>query len=140
MKKLLYILIIMLCLTGCKTRYIEVPKVHTEYQTKYLVQHDTLRTTDSILIRYKGDTVFVGKIRYRDRVSVINRTDTIIKTDSIPIYVPVEKNLSLKQKTYIIVGKYTLAIGGMAILVIIILYVIKHTKIIGLIKTLLGLH
>jgi len=137
MKKLLYIFILLLGLTACKTQYIEVPKVHTEYIVKNLMQHDTLRITDSVLIREKGDTVFVDRVRHRDRVSVVNRTNTVIKTDTVSFPVQVEKKLSIKQKTYMTIGRYSAKIIGIAIILIVVLRALRKTKIIRLIKTFL---
>lgn len=137
MKKLLYIFILIFGFTACKTRYIEIPKVHTEYVTKSYTQHDTVHITDSIWIRERGDTVFVDRVRYKDKTSIVNKTDTVLKTDSIPIYVSTEKNLSLKQKAYVIIGKCAVRIIIIAILLFGILFIIRKTKIIRFIKTFL---
>lgn len=75
-------------LTSCKPKmmYIPVETVRTEYKDKYL--RDSIYRYDSILIKEKGDTVFIEKYKYiyRDKY----RTDTIIKIDSISVPYPVE--------------------------------------------------
>lgn len=108
MKKLLYItLLLLLCVVvailfaGCKTKYITVPEYHFRDSTKMVYQFDSIFVHDSVLVNIetKGDTVYntksVTKYVYRDKF----HTDTvaIIKRDSVPKIVDVEKPLSPSQ-------------------------------------------
>ena len=57
--------------------------------------------------------IYQYKCKYLYKYQYVNRTDTLIKTDSIPIPFPVEKQLSTWQQ-------FKLDFGGAAMLVIII--------------------
>lgn len=82
-------LVLMFLLTSCKTKYVPVESVRTEYINKYL--KDSIHLYDSIYVdRYmKGDTIFMFKEKYkylyRDRL----KTDTVLNIDSIQIPYPV---------------------------------------------------
>lgn len=114
------ILFILLCLSlfSCKTGtvYIPVESVKTEYRDR--VMRDSVHLYDSVLLKIKEDTVYLEKYKYlyRDR----QRTDTVIKTDSIRIPYPVKEIkavnvLTLWQKLRIWIGNFvlfTLLAGG----------------------------
>lgn len=75
-------------LTSCKTRYIEVPpSVKTQYINRMRI--DTFIQKDSVIIRDRGDTVYLERIKREYLIR--NRIDTIIQRDSISVVVPVEK-------------------------------------------------
>lgn len=81
---------VILLLASCtSTRYIEVPveSIRTEYITSTKI--DSVFTRDSIDRWIKGDTVYVYKehIKYQ----YLNKTDTVVKVDTIPKIVTVEK-------------------------------------------------
>ena len=85
-------------LASCKTKYVTVPEYHKEY----IVRSDTVARVDSVLLHDSvfvynvGDTIVINKVMYRDRVKNVykTRTDTILKRDSIPYKVEVEKQLT----------------------------------------------
>ena len=101
-------------LASCKTKtqVITVPEHHTEY----IVRSDTVARVDSVLLHDSvfvynvGDTIVVNKVMYRDRVRNVykTRTDTILKRDSIPYKVEVEKDPTKVQQLYITIGRYAL--------------------------------
>ena len=79
-----------LLLSGCKTvEYVKVP-VET-VRTEYKVQKDSIYLHDSINVytETKGDTVYITKLKYKIKETF--KTDTILKRDSIPVIVEVEK-------------------------------------------------
>lgn len=114
--------IIALCMTfcSCKTKYVTVP----EYRTQYISRTDTVHTTDTVrnekqtVIREmtKGDSAMLAQYGIRLRESermllwfqnelqqekahlleVIH--DTIVKTDSVAVPYPVERELTWLQK------------------------------------------
>ncbi len=97
--------IISMC-TGCTTtKYIEVPKVHTEYvnRTDTFVQKDSVLIKDSVFVHQKGDTVFVEKIRfaYRDKLRYEVKVDSVLIIDTLTQVIKVEKELTKWQKTKI---------------------------------------
>lgn len=102
------ILMFTLLLSGCKTtEYIKVP-VET-IRTEYKVQKDSIYLHDSINIytETKGDTVYITKLKYKIKETF--KTDTILKRDSIPVIVEVEKVVEVNklhswQKTLMWIG------------------------------------
>lgn len=99
MRILTYIMAIMLLFGSCSTvRYVEVPvdKVRIEYRDK--VSIDTFIKNDSVVIKEKGDSILIEKIRYVYRIKELK--DTIAVTDTITKVntVTVEKKVNeLKQ-------------------------------------------
>lgn len=80
--------------TSCATRTIHVPieTVKTEYRDKVL--RDSVYLLDSILIRHKGDTVFLEKYKYLYRDKIVR--DSVFRTDSIAVPYPVVETKEVK--------------------------------------------
>lgn len=98
MKKILIFISLsfILLFSSCKqTEYIEVP-VET-IKTEYIVKKDSVYLRDSINVftEVRGDTVYINKIKYQLKESV--RTDTIMKTDSIPVVVKVKEYVKVNE-------------------------------------------
>lgn len=74
--------------TSCKSQtvYIPVETVRTEYNEKLL--RDSIYLRDSVLIRMKGDTVWLEKYRYFYKDKLLR--DSIFVTDSIQVPYPVK--------------------------------------------------
>ena len=111
-----------LVLGGCKTKYVSVPEIHTEYITRVdtTVRRDSVYLKDSVYVERKGDTLYVNKTLYRDRYHNIYKvkTDTILKRDSVNVAYPVEKEMSRSERLFVAMGKF------FAALVIALLFVI----------------
>lgn len=122
MKRLLYVLVILMLLAGvlssCRTQYIPVETVKTEYRVRDSIRHDSVYQQDSVYVTVKGDTVYEYKYKYLYKYQYINKTDTLMKTDSIRIPYPVEKQLSKWQR-------FKLDFGGTAMLIVIMIVIIK---------------
>ncbi len=118
------LLLVLMMLSSCKTKYIPVETVRTEYVTKTdsFLQKDSIYCHDSIYIEKSGDTILSYKYKtiYRDRFRDIYKTDTIIKDNVIETIVPVEKELSWWQKLKINCGECVLIV-----LVLVLLYIVK---------------
>ncbi|MDH6309287.1 hypothetical protein M2451_002827 [Dysgonomonas sp. PFB1-18] len=73
---------------GCKPTmvYVPVESVKTEYRDK--IQRDSVHLYDSVLIKMKGDTIWLEKYKYLYRDKLIR--DSIFRTDSIQVPYPVE--------------------------------------------------
>ena len=126
MKRLLYILTIFLmseiCFTSCRNiKSVPVETVKTEYKTRDSIRFDSIYEHDSIFLFVKGDTVYKEKYRYKYRYLTINKTDTVMLTDSVQIPYPVEKQLTrwLQMK---------IELCGWAVGVIIILSIVLMLK------------
>ena len=104
--------VMLVTLTGCRSvKYIPV----TEYRDRYVSKTDSFIKTDSVYLHdsvtvfAKGDTVYISKIRFKDRLKYIYnaKTDTIAVHDSIPypVNVEVEKRQSALDKVFAWLGK-----------------------------------
>ena len=111
-----------LALGSCKTKYVSLPEIHTEYITRVdtTVRMDSVYQRDSVYVERKGDTLYVNKTLYRDRYHNIYKvkTDTIVKRDSVNVAYPVEKEMSKSERLFVAMGKF------FAALVIALLFVI----------------
>lgn len=106
--------IIVLAFTGCKTKeYIKVPSIRTEYvcRTDTFAKLDSIYMKDSVYVFQKGDTVFHNKVVYQDRYHNIYKvkTDTIIKTDSVAVPYPIERQLTKNEQRLMSLGRYYIA-------------------------------
>lgn len=106
--------VIQLVFTGCKTKeYIKVPSVRTEYvcRTDTFAKLDSIYMKDSVYVFQKGDTVFHNKVVYRDRYHNIYKvkTDTIIKTDSVAVPYPIERQLTKNEQRLMSLGRCYIA-------------------------------
>lgn len=88
MKNLILILFILLCVSCSTTKYVDRPVPVETVRTEYVNQlyRDSVFVHDSIDRYIQGDTVYQYKYKYIYKY--LNRTDTIVKTDSIEV--PVE--------------------------------------------------
>ena len=104
--------VILVTLTGCRSvRYVPV----TEYMDRYVSNTDSFIKTDSVYLHdsvtvfAKGDTVYISKTRFKDRLKYIyhTKTDTVSVHDSIPytVKVEVEKRQSPIDKVFVLLGK-----------------------------------
>lgn len=111
-----------LALGSCKTKYVSVPEIHTEYITRVdtTVRMDSVYQRDSVYVERKGDTLYVNKTLYRDRYHNIYKVnkDTVVKSDSVNVAYPVEKEMSRSERLFVAMGKF------FAALVIALLFVI----------------
>ena len=115
MKKLLLIFLVFIAVSCGTTKVIEVPveKVKTEYINKHSI--DTIIKNDSIIIREKGDTVFLEKYKYIykyvNRADTVLRTDTITKVQTVEVVKEVNK-VKNWQIILMVLGGGALALGG----------------------------
>ena len=122
MKRLIYIIILLIlaiCFVSCRTQYIPVESVRTEYKTRDSIRFDSIYQRDSVYMLVKGDTIYQYKYKYLYRYLTTNRTDTILKHDSIPIPYPVEKQLSRWQTIKMELGGWVFVLVIILILLII---------------------
>lgn len=129
MKKLIFISIIIVCLTGCKTvKFVPVPEYHTFYKTRVdtVQRWDSVYFRDSVYMAAKGDTVYLTKTHWRERYRNVyhTKTDTIMQRDSIRVPYPVVKPLTKWQRLKMDLGDWAMGVAA----VLIILVIIKVTK------------
>lgn len=127
---MLSILLVTLCLTGCKTvRYVPVPEYHTLYKTRVdTVQHrDSVYFRDSVFTATKGDTVYLTKTQWRERFRNVYhiKADTVMQLDSIRVPYPVEKPLTKWEQWKMDMGGWAMGVAA----VLVILLVVRLFKI-----------
>lgn len=122
-------------LFGCSTPQpvvVERVVVKTDTLYKARTSADTFRLHDSIYVEsyMVGDTIYKTKnvYKWRDRVSV--KTDTIYKSilraDSIPVPVPVERKATWWERTQMFAGK--IAVGAVVLCLISLLLWLIHRR------------
>lgn len=118
MRGLLIAILIFLCVSCTTTKYVDRPVPVETVRTEYVNQlyRDSVFVHDSIDRYIKGDTVFQYKYKYIYKY--LNRTDTIVKTDSIEV--PVEiKTVEIKEVNKLRWYQSSLMwIGGLALLIL----------------------
>lgn len=117
--------VLLLYLCSCKTQYkvVEVPKVVTQEHTIESVRIDHVRDTlvqrDSIYHYVQGDTVRIERWHYLQGTTNVIKVDTLIKTDSVPYPVTVEKTITKVEeveKKLHWYQKLLMAVGGIALI------------------------
>ena len=143
MRKFWLFIIVTLALTSCRTvKYIDrtvvdsteiaVPITNTkiEYRDRFL--YDSIYIHDSIFTLIKNDTVYISKNKETNRL--VNKTDTIIKTDTIKVPVEITKTVTKTETSVKEVNKLywwqkiLMSIGGIVFVLIIIYIVLKIKK------------
>lgn len=128
-----------LFLCGCRSKYIEVPVPvdKIQYVDRYInrtdsfTRMDSVYFHDSISVYARGDTVFLDKWHYKDRIKLVNTKskDTVLvtKIDSIPkiVYKYIEK-VSSPSKSLII--KEVSASIFLAVLFVAVLFLLAKIK------------
>lgn len=126
---LLVCLLIALLLSGCRTKYVEVPVVHTEYVNRVdtFIQKDSVFRHDSVFIHSKGDTVWFEKwhTQYVDRWKETVRSDTVIRVDTVARPYPVPAENTFWERTKIRLGGYAM-IGLLACVGLVVLNIRKR--------------
>lgn len=118
--------IILLMMTGCKTRYIATDPVIVHerdsiVRVNTLQVHDTLHTRDSIYHFVKGDSTIIERWHYVNNINRVNTTDTVYqdKIKEIPVPYPkpypVEKELTFWERTRMKAGNlfFIILIGAL---------------------------
>lgn len=103
MKHSFIVIVAVLLLAGCSPRIVE----HIRYQgdTTYIdkVQIDSIYKRDSVLVREKGDTIFIYKEKIREKYRFVHDTVRLVRVDSVAVErireVKVEKPLSWWQRS-----------------------------------------
>lgn len=128
----LIFLLVVFCLGSCRTKYVSVPEYHTEYITKTdsFTQRDSIFVKDSIYMWMQGDTIYKEKfsVIYKDRWRDRYLCDTIIKTDSVRVPYPVEKQLTKWQQIKLDIGEWVMVALALALIALVVIIVRKILK------------
>lgn len=95
---------------GCKTIYKEIPVEHIEYRTEFIdkIVTDSVFQHDSIYIKMLNDTIYEYRDKYIYKYQYIHDTCNVLKVDSVPYTVEIEKPLD----DY---SKFKMQVGGVTI-------------------------
>lgn len=132
MKMLIYITMFLMSgiwFVSCRSvQYVPVENIRTEYKTRDSIRVDSIYNQDSIYVFVKGDTVYQYRYKYLYKYQYINRADTVIKTDSVQVPYPIEKQLSRRQSIKMELGGWAFGLV-IAFVLIIIVWLVYRTKI-----------
>ena len=67
MKALIYIAMFLMSgiwFASCRTQYVPVETVRTEYKTRDSIRHDSVYQQDSVYVLVKGDTIYQYRYKY----------------------------------------------------------------------------
>lgn len=110
--------VLALLMCSCKSiEYVPVVENHTVHDSIYFtqIQRDSIWQHDSILIKDRGDTVWVERWHTKYVEKQVHDTTYIAKVDSIPVpyevKVEVPAELSFVQKLCVYVGAFVIFIG-----------------------------
>lgn len=118
MRSLLIAILIFFCVSCTTTKYVDRPVTVETVRTEYINQlyRDSVFVHDSIDRYISGDTVYQYKYKYIYKY--LNRTDTVVKTDSIEVPVEV-KTIEIKEVNKLRWYQSSLMwIGGLALLIL----------------------
>lgn len=124
MKALIYLTMLLISATwlcSCRSiQYVPVETVKTEIEYRDRLQRDSIHVHDSIIVRDKGDSVFIDRwhTEYKDRL--LRDTTYVYRTDSVQVPYPVEKKLSWWALIKLQIGET--AIGVILVLCFIIVW------------------
>lgn len=126
MKKYIAILLLFIFISGCRSiQYVPVETVRIEYRDRLKI--DSIIKYDSVYFdRYmRGDTAFIIKEKYKylDKIKIVH--DSVFKTDSIPVTVIIEKQLSKWEKVKMDAGGWAIGVAS-CLLIILAIYIIRR--------------
>ena len=116
-----FIMLLLACLMcGCRTQYVPVETVRTEYKDRVNTEYVTDSVVNDRFVYINGDTVFIYKWRDRWRKEIKHDSIYINKTDTISVPYPVERKLTKWERTKMDFGG--IAFGGVGASVIVIAF------------------
>ena len=127
MRSLLIAILIFICASCTTTKYVDRPVPVETIRTEYVNQlyRDSVFIHDSIDRYVQGDTVYQYKYKYIYKY--LNRTDTVVKTDSIEV--PVEiKTTEVKEVNKIKGYQSFLMYFGLGFILILLYKAIKFGR------------
>lgn len=131
MKVLIYIAMFLMpgiWLASCRVQYVPVETVRTEYKTHDSIRIDSVFNQDSVYILVKGDTVYQYRYKYLYKFLYLNKTDTVVKTDSIQVPYPVEKQLTRWQTIKMELGGWAIGVILLFVLIIVSRLIYRSRK------------
>lgn len=116
------------CLCSCSTQYVPVETVRYDSVFFAKIQKDSIFVRDSVFIRQKGDTVFKDKFKLVYKYVLLRDTMMTIKTDSIPVPIPVEKKRTWWEQTKTDIAHTAVSLVAIVILYLLMKWMVKRTR------------
>ncbi len=111
----LLLLFILCILSGCKTRYVPVEQVKTEFIDKVAEVQVIDSVTDTRFVYVKGDTIVAWRDRIKWREREIHDTVLIQKIDTVRLPYPTERKLSRLERIKMDYGGFAIAVTILAV-------------------------
>ena len=117
--KIILIALLLLIISGCKTKEVLVPTEKTVVEYRDQLRIDSVYNRDTLYLFTKNDTVYLQSIKWRERFKV----DTVRyeKVDSIPYFVEVVKEVNVLTKWQ----KIRLQLLNVIVLIILVYVIIR---------------
>ena len=121
MKKLILLIVTILCITSCKTvtKTVEVPVETIKKEYIHDTKIDSVIVRDSIDRWHSGDTTYIYK--EHTKYKYILKKDTLIKTDTIPKIITVTKENRVEVNHIYWWQKLLMWLGGAMIVVLMVI-------------------
>lgn len=125
----IFLLFVLTIFVNACTSVKEVPvkEVHTEQVVMTEIERDSIYIRDSIFVQAVADTVFYTRVQWRYRDRILRDTVRIVRCDTVPSIVRVERELTRMEKVKMDAGGAALWIFGIAAVVVAV-WVIKKLK------------
>ena len=94
--KIILIILLLLIISGCKTKEIVVPVEKTVVEYRDQLRIDSVYNRDTVNIYERGDTVYLQTIKWRERFKL--DTVSVVRVDSIPYPVEVVREVNVLTK------------------------------------------
>ena len=117
--KIILIALLLLVISGCKTKEIVVPTEKTVIEYRDKLRIDSVYNRDTLVLFAKNDTVYLQSIKWRERFRI--DTVSVVKVDSIPYTVEVVKEVNRLTKWQ----QIRLSALNILLLIIVIYVIIK---------------
>lgn len=103
-----------------KVNYVPVESVRTDSTYIYQLLRDSIYVQDSVYIREKGDTIYKDRVKYlyKERLRIDTVYTEIVDTIRVPY--PVERKLSKWEETYLAIGRISLWVIAVILVVVFI--------------------
>jgi len=94
--KIILIALLLLIISGCKTKEVLVPTEKTVIEYRDQLRIDSVYNRDTLYLFTKNDTVYLQSIKWRERFKI----DTVRyeRVDSIPYFIEVTKEVNVLTK------------------------------------------
>ena len=108
MKNMMLLFLLLLC--GCRTEYVPIESVRYDSVMIEKLMRDSVFVRDSVYVREKGDTVYVGKDRYVYVYRIVVDTFFAEKIREVEVPVPVERKLSWWERVKLEYAEWVIAV------------------------------